>query len=210
MSRFSNLSDLKLSHLYMSDNLLYLLAKTASHSLRLISITTEDYFVLDHPSTTFRAWQYLKSACPSLKVEVFINPLKGREFDFPVDAVLAPCMPLHKLYWSCSSSSFQRSLAHITDFFQDSLRQLHVIFWDFPDKNSVTDLIKRCHNLETLSVETSTLTSGKERRIETALKLGLACHHSTTHPCVATLNHKDVSLKDTWETTIFCWLAKLI
>ncbi|XP_059152726.1 F-box/LRR-repeat protein 21-like [Physella acuta] len=195
MSRFSNLADLKLSHLYMSDDLLYLLAKTASHSLRLISIITEDFFVINHPPTTSTAWQYMKSACPSLNVEVFINPLKGREFRFPVNAFLIPCMPLHKLYWNCSSSSFQLGLAHIADNFQNSLRQLHVIFWDFPDKNSLLDLIIRCHSLETLSVEASNLTSGQEDSIEDVIKLGLAGHHSSTHACVATLNHKDVSLK---------------
>ncbi|XP_059152722.1 uncharacterized protein LOC131938633 [Physella acuta] len=73
MSRLSNLSVLKLYQLYMSDNLLYLLAKTTRNSLRLISIT-EDHCILNHPPTTSTAWQYLTSACANLKVEVFINP----------------------------------------------------------------------------------------------------------------------------------------
>ncbi|XP_059152725.1 F-box/LRR-repeat protein 3-like [Physella acuta] len=213
MSRFSNLSDLELSQLYLSDELLYQLAETASFSLRLITIR-EEYVRLNRRQTTSTAWQYLKSACPNCKVETFINPRIGRLFDFSVREILTPSMPLHTLNWNCGrtadTDTFQLCMQHIADNFQDSLRHLHIFFWDVPDKKSLLDLIKRCHNLETLSVRTSNLTSGLERRIETDIKLGLACHHSSTHPCVATLNHKDVSLKDTWQTTIFCWLAKLV
>ncbi|XP_059152721.1 F-box/LRR-repeat protein 21-like [Physella acuta] len=118
MSRFSNLSDLKLCNIYMSDELLYVLAKTASHSLRLISII-EEYDRFHHPPATSGAWQYLKSACPNLNVELFINPRTGRRYDFIALAILTPCMPLHKLYWSCGLSNFHHCLEHITDNFRE-------------------------------------------------------------------------------------------
>ncbi|XP_059171250.1 F-box/LRR-repeat protein 21-like [Physella acuta] len=71
VSCLTNLSVLQLDYPCLSNTVLYLLAATASNTLRLMSLYASIYI----PQTyiTPPAWQSLTSACPKLKVEFFIG-----------------------------------------------------------------------------------------------------------------------------------------
>ncbi|XP_059152723.1 F-box/LRR-repeat protein 3-like [Physella acuta] len=208
MSRFGNLSDLQLSYFYVSDELLYMLAITARHTLQKMSLHAK---CLGHADrlTSKSAWQCLTSASPQLKLAVFIQSNMGMRYVSTLSRFLNPSLPLHQLHWVCGQmhdeEDIQMSLYHIAIFFENSLRHLRLDFANFRDEGMLRVLIKRCHKLETLSVNVLGLNRQEEIGFEVAIMLGIASH-PIRHECVATLNNKDVSLRDTWFTSFLCFM----
>ncbi|XP_059171245.1 F-box/LRR-repeat protein 21-like [Physella acuta] len=214
VSSLSKLSHLQLSHAYLSDTVLYLLAATACNSLRVMTVHANNLYDCSI-RTTPSAWQALSSACPALKVEVLIQPMTSVYcyYGVSVGNILTPSMPLHKLHWifarTVDKARLQHCFQRIAANFQISLRHLHIDLGLFEDSDILGDFFKRCHNLESLSVKLTTFEMLGEFKVEQQIRRAIASH-PTKHVCNVNLNGRDVSLTQGWLTSFVGLLARVV
>ncbi|XP_059171260.1 uncharacterized protein LOC131952554 isoform X2 [Physella acuta] len=198
MCYFSNLSDLQLSYDYLSDDLLHCLSETVSNSLQTMTIRANFNFSA-YTLTSDKGWHQMTSACPRLKVIVYITAKGDANPDQYLCNILSRAIPLHELYLaSVSWFTFisYRSFQHIADNFQKSLRLLDLSYDCYLDTNGIAKVIESCHKLELLSLRKQFSAGECHSCYKRMIQLSISCY-SATPTCAITLNGEPFNLKET-------------
>ncbi|XP_059171247.1 uncharacterized protein LOC131952545 [Physella acuta] len=98
-------------------------------------------------------------------------------------------------------------ISHIADNFQNTLRHLQFDLTLFKNKEFFGDMIKRCHNLETLSLKVQAFAS-EEYDCKQIIRRAIASH--PTKNCNVTLNGIDVSLEEGWMSHLLGFLTSVL
>ncbi|XP_059171246.1 F-box only protein 39-like [Physella acuta] len=193
---FKNLSDLELSYEVLLDDVLRALAGS-SKSLQNLKVYNNNYDTAVR-GTTPEAWQRLTSACPGLKVEMFVRPRFEYHVDPALCAILTPSTPLHNLHWHSgamiSLDNMKLCFQHIAIHFQSTLH--HICFKSGVrlargDVGELFESLHECSHLETVSINLKCDFSIDEEFYRSCIKEAVDKHHITCSKI--TLNGRTVS-----------------
>ncbi|GFN78744.1 F-box only protein 39 [Plakobranchus ocellatus] len=208
LARFTALAELSLSHRYLSDDLLYLLASTAAFTLIQISIWA-GYIGRAEGRTTPRAWRHLALTCPNLVARCTVQ---GISHDQSFKDILTPGTPLKYFRMDCGGFTtmidINVCINHITAHFCETLQhlELNFRFAFFDEVEDLVRLIERCTNLETLNITSDVATPQRQLRMERAVRRAFR-RTPKSKLKVATFNEDKVILEDTWTTAVVDWLT---
>ncbi|RUS84132.1 hypothetical protein EGW08_008106 [Elysia chlorotica] len=209
LARFTALTELSLSHAYLSDDLLFLLAFTVTFTLTQISVWA-GYAARVESRTSSAAWKHLTVRCPRLTASFAV---KGIKRDQCLKVVLTPGIPLARLQLSISGfitvSSTSACCQHIAAHFHESLQylelDLHITKLDVGD--DLTALVEQCRNLESVHLASSVSDFGQEMSLKRAVRRAMI-RQPRSKLKVVTFNGEEFGLRETWSTTLMDWLME--